>query len=53
LKARGDGEVFDGESAFFQGGNLRGKFKEARAPGNEPLADELIGALLAKIGAPG
>ena len=53
MKARGDGEVFDGESAFFLRGDLRGKFKDACAPGNELLADELIGALLAKIGAPG
>jgi hypothetical protein len=52
LKARGDGEIFEGEFAFVQRGDLRGKFKDAGAPGNELLADELIGALLAKIGPP-
>jgi hypothetical protein len=52
LKAGGDGEVFESEFALVRRGDLRGEFKDAGAPGNELLADELIGALPAKIGAP-
>lgn len=32
---------------------MRRKLKDARTPGDELLADELIGALLAEFGAPG
>ena len=53
LKTSGDGEIFEGEFSFVERGNLRREFKDTRAPGNKLLANELIGALAAKIGAPG
>ena len=53
LETRGDGEIFEGKLVFIQRGNLRRKFKDTRAPRNKLLADKLIGALPAQIGAPG
>ena len=53
MKTRGDGEIFDGVLLFVQRGDFRRKFIDARAPGNELLADELIGALPAKVRVPG
>ena len=52
MKTSGDVEIFEGEPSFVESGNLRRKFKDARTPGNKLLANELIGALAAKIGAP-
>lgn len=53
MKTRRDGEIFERELMFVQSGNLGRKFEDARAPGDELLTDELIGALAAKISAPG
>lgn len=53
MKTCGDGEIFEGELAFVQRRDLRGEFEHARAPRDELLADELVRALPAKIGAPG
>ena len=53
LKALGYGEIFKGELMFVERRNLRRELKDACAPGNELLADELISAFLAKIRAPG
>ena len=53
MKALGDGEIFQGELPFVERGNLRAEFEHARAPRDELLAYELIGALLADFGAPG
>ena len=50
MKTRGDGEIFEGELMFVQRGDLRREFEDARAPGDELLADKLIGTLPAKIG---
>lgn len=53
MKAFGDGEVFKGELVFVERGDLCAELEHARAPRDELLADELIGALLASFGAPG
>ena len=53
MKAFGDGEVFEGELAFVERRNLRGEFEHVRAPRDELLSDELKGALLSSLGAPG
>ena len=48
----GDGKIFKGEPLFVERRDSRRKFKDARAPRNELLADELKGSLPAKLGAP-
>lgn len=53
MKALGDGKIFEGQLVLIERGNFGREFEDARTPGDELLADELISVLPAKIGAPG